>query len=54
MKKQNNIRTASTEQTVHRDWDTEIICITIVILVIFLSCIGEPDLIDGLVGLMIK
>jgi hypothetical protein len=54
MKKQNTITTAgNTTQTV-RNWDTEVICITIVFLVIFALTVGNPDLLDALVSQLQK
>ena len=55
MKKQNSIVNATgQQQVVLRDWNPEIVCITIVFLVVFILTVGTPDIIDGLVARLMK
>jgi hypothetical protein len=53
--KKTNVTTANgaTQQTL-RDWNIEIVCITIVFLTIFVLTIGEPDLLSALIAYLLK
>ena len=54
MKNQNTVTLPNQQSVASRNWNPEVICLTIIFLVVFVLTVGTPDLIDGFVARLMK
>jgi hypothetical protein len=55
--KKHNLTTQGHKEQTHvqtRDFNAEVAAMTVIFLVLFVLCIGEPDIIDGIIHTLMK